>query len=153
MRIYLHQSRCWQAQVLRNDKITTWCSKKSPGYRTFPYQIYEVFRRWRKQETCSSDTSAGPPIYLNKRRHFLEDWNLNYEIILHTVITRYESLCNDIGSRFHRTEWKWINMVVNVDVVVVFVAAAVVVSNAVTAGCANNLCPSTTGLRVAWHVS
>jgi len=43
MHIYLHQSPSWQAQVSRNDKITTWCSKKRPGYRTFPYQTYEVF--------------------------------------------------------------------------------------------------------------
>jgi hypothetical protein len=49
-------------------------------------------------------------------------------------------------------------MVVIVDVVVVFVAAAaaavvLLVNTAVTAGRANTLCPLTTGLRVAWHVS
>jgi hypothetical protein len=42
-------------------------------------------------------------------------------------------------------------------VVVVFVAAAAVVlllvNTAVTAVRANTLCPLTTGLRVAWHVS
>jgi len=45
-----------------------------------------------------------------------------------------------------------------IDVVVVFVADAAavvlpVVNTAVTAGRANALCPLTTGLRVAWHVS
>jgi hypothetical protein len=48
-------------------------------------------------------------------------------------------------------------VVVIVDVVVVFVAVAAVVllvaNTTVTAGRANTLCPLTTGLRVAWHVS
>ena len=48
-------------------------------------------------------------------------------------------------------------MVVIVDVVVFVAAAAVLllllVNTAVTAVRANTLCPLTTGLRVAWHVS
>jgi len=48
-------------------------------------------------------------------------------------------------------------MVVIVDVVVVFIDAAAVVvlvfNTAVTAGRASTLCPLTTGLRIAWHVS